>query len=269
MHKIYIKLYQQKVFGLKDLKGMYKGYQQRKNAVQYLLKKGLIKRIHPGLYCIVPLDSPNFQPHPLQIAMFIFKKDIYFTGRTALYLHHLIPRLPQEITLTGTRYMVKKTGRYMIICRPERQKKPQGIVERPLYVPPHQVLPLETTDLERTFIDTVAEMRTDSDVEETITLFKKTPLQASKMLEYLKKYKNKALIAKCGFFMEFKKAPKEGLDKFRKELSKRTNYLIQKRTWPLGETFKYVKQWRLMVPENVALLLKMPSKPVQEDKLTQ
>ncbi|MFH1173973.1 MAG: hypothetical protein V1725_02485 [archaeon] len=253
MDKKLITIYQKRIFTLDDLK--HKSYAQKKNAIQRYKKQGLIKVIKPGLYYILPLDDPNYSPSPIHVAS-LLTKNAYFKGKAALFLHHLghIPKAPDAIELAAKARHTFKLGKYIIKTKPSKLGD-LGVIEKPIYIPPHQVISILFTDLERTFLEVIRTIKTIPALDSFLVLLPKMPLNPVKVLEYLKKYKKKVLYAKAGLLLDIlsKSRPisEEQLTPIRKGVPKKTYYLVSRGRWQLTNKFKYVRKWNLMVPSTV------------------
>ncbi len=251
MNKIYKSFYQQRVFTLKEAFELTKNYQVAKNEIQRLKHKGLIKRILPGIYHIVPMDYTLYAPEPLLIASKLEKKS-FFSLFSALHIHDLAES--KEIFISCRKN--KKLRIYSTTYNLVRTKRFFGVEEKIIGNQKAKV-----SDIERTFIDCLDNIELFESLEEFARIMGNTKLNTKKLFEYLKRYGKKKLCNYAGYFLEklkgFMGIQDKELEKLQKLLGKKVYYLqirpktryskIRERF--AGAKHRYVKQWKLVVVE--------------------
>lgn len=251
MNKLYQKFYIQKVFTLDEANKIIKNRQVCKNTLTRLLKKGQIKRHMNNIYSIIPIDYPNFVPHPLHIATKL-RPDAIISCNSAL---NALGWTKDEIknVFIYSKHATKTriaTINYKII----KNKQNFG-TEKILYNTNYTTIELLTTDIERTIIDCI---RTRSLKLEELMLILKNPkiqIDLSRIINYLEKYKKPILYNKTGLILDatkaFNKLQEEDLEKIKKRLTKKIFYAREKGIKLIRPRYKYYRKWNMMIPENI------------------
>ena len=285
----------QKIFTIHDLLKEKKRHQQLKNLLSKAVKQKRVKRIWHGLYHIVPLDNPGWEPGVLDIAQYLcssLEGHLFF--RSSLELHGILnvkgkpADLGQEKTVwlrvkkKGTGIEQRKYGgtTYIIYRQQKKQLGLESLEIKDASGKTHSIL---TIDNEETFlecIDWIEEtLRQVKTAIEFIDLFRNARLDAGQVFDYLDKWDNKKMNAKTGLLLEllgFDQSHAKRLDKLAKALSKKPYYFRQPHKRYIGlakEHFKHIQKWNLMVPNSLFSLYeleqKRPRTPEQEAALVQ
>lgn len=252
MNKLYQKMYTQKVFTLNEANKIIKNRQVCKNTLTRLTHQKLIKRLRNNIYSIVPLDNPEFEPNPLQIASKL-RPDAIISCNSALYALgwlkeeeiknvFIYSKHPSKIRIGRTTYKIIKNRQTFGTIKIEYQLS-------------YTKLELIVTDLERTLIDCA---RTRSlRIEQLISILKnpKIHIDISKIVRYLEKYKKPILYNKIGLILDatksFTKLQEEDFENIRKKLSKKIFYAREKELKLVRPRYKYHNKWNIMIPENL------------------
>lgn len=218
------------------------------------MEKKYVKRIKSALYAVVPYEvapdtKDKFQPEPKLIAT-KFVTPYFLSHHSALELHGIANSVFFNIYISSTKQF-KKLSYQDYVYIPITTKHIFGVQELNYYG-----IKVKVTDLERTFLDCARQLKYAGGIEEFIkSLMSATHFNHEKLWLYLKKFDEKSLYAKAGYFLELLKeelgVPEKVIKKLRKKRGKKVYYLEKK-----GKQ-KYVKKWNLMVPANIKELMKV------------
>ncbi|RJQ16845.1 hypothetical protein C4573_02155 [Candidatus Woesearchaeota archaeon] len=240
MLKVYKLLYNQRVFTLTDVKAITKNYQVAKNTIQRLLAKNYIKRIHKGLYHIVPFGDEQYVPDPILVASRLRKK-YYFSLVTALQIHDLAESqniyiasdVNKKLRIYNRDYYIYKTKSFF------------GVEER---VIGNQKV--KVSDMERTFLDCLLHLELLGGLDNFLAIGKDATVNQSKLVDYIKNYRLKKLYSLAGYALEQLQADEKTLEKLEKKLGKKVYYIEKKSRYAqLVDRFKkpkLIKRWNLI-----------------------
>lgn len=249
-------MYVQKIFTLDEASKVVKNRQVCKNNMTRLVHARLVKRLRNNLYFIMPLDNPAFEPDMIHIATKL-RDDAVICCNSALQVHGMIKDDIKNVFLYSKSPSKVRiaTVNYKIIA-----SKHNFGISNIAYKTPYMAIDIKVTDIERTIIDC---LRTRSlKVDELIPILKnpKIQLDASRIINYLDKYKKPILYNKTGLVLEaskfYNKLSDEDLDKIRKKLSKKIFYSKEKGIKLIRPRYKYNAKWNIMIPENVYEMVK-------------
>lgn len=250
MNKLYVKLYQKKIFTLRDACRIIKNYQVCKNTLRRLISKNLIKRIRNTIYYILPLDNPGFYPDKLEIGSLI-RNDGIICCNTALYAYKLIN--PEDTIYIYSKYastITIKETKYKIM----QNRHNLGIDEID-YATGYSQIKLKLTDIERTIIDCLKSRTLKTHDLIMILRTGKVELNIKKIAKYLDKYEMPILYNKTGLVLELSKdalkLKDEDLTALSKKLTKKIFYLKERGLRLIKPKYKYYSKWNIMIPENI------------------
>ena len=248
--KLYKALYASRVFTTKDVKKLVKP-QKAFTYIHRLSKKGYFKKIKKGLYAIVPYevapDTKNkYQPEPKLIAIKLITP-YFLSHHSALELHGIANSVFSQLFISSTKQF-KKFSYQSYAYTPIYTKHTFGITKKGYYG-----VNINVTDLERTFLDCIRQLKYVGGVEEFVkSVTSITHLNYKRLILYLQKFDEKSLYAKTGYFLGLLKdelhVPKKVIEELKGKVGKKTYYI--------GKG-KYVKEWNLIVPKNIDELMKV------------
>lgn len=252
--KLYKALYASRIFNTKDVKKYIKKPQKAFFYTHKLLKKGYIKKIKKGLYAIVPYevapDTKNkYQPEPKLIATKLVRP-YFLSHHSALELHGIASSVFFQVYISSFKQF-KKLSYQGFTYIPVYTKHTFGITKTKYYG-----VDINVTDLERTFLDCIRQLKYAGGIEEFIkSIMSLSHLNYKKLMFYLKKFNEKSLYIKTGYFLGLLKeemhVPKHIIEKLKKKVGKKKYYIEKK-----GKQ-KYVRGWNLIVPKNIKELMKV------------
>ena len=254
MHTLYKEFYKQRVFTIDEANKIIKNYQVCRNTIHRLIKEGYIKRIKSGLYNIVPLDEPGFEPNQIHIAT---KLQGIISHNTALHLHKIHKKEPTIYILTQSS---KKMRIKDITHKKIKTKQNIGIINLE-YQTGYNTITIRITDLERSILDVV--WTKTIRLEDLIAIIKgyknttqkKLEINSNKLISYIEKYKKPILYNKIGLLLDITKdsiiIQEEDLEKIRKKLGKKIYYYKDSKVSLIRPRYKYNKQWNIMIPEQI------------------
>jgi len=255
MNKIFIGMYQNKLFTLSEANKIIKDYQVCRNNIDRLVKQKLIIRLKAGIYYIKPLDNPEFYPDPIHIASKL-RPDAVICANSALRVmklssatesvYYICAKHPSKLRIDKNTYKIIKNFNFGI--------------EKIEYMTAYGKVDLKITDIERTFLDCI---RTRSvKAEELINILRNKPIALSikKIQTYLEKYDMPILYNKTGMILDVckqnLKIDDQELDKIRKKLSKKIYYYKERGIKLIRPRYRYYKEWNIMIPEHQYELIK-------------
>lgn len=248
MDTIYRTFYKQRVFSMDEVRRLYKNYQVAKNALQRLLKQQQIRKIKAGLYCIIPIDDPNYLPDGILMGSRLRKK-YFLSHMTALQLRALYDSKTVHVSTT-------KAGEFHYYGKHFRFHNTRGFFG--IETIHHGPIKIQVSDRERTFLDCLDKPELFKDITDMLLAFQAGKLDVPKVLKYLRAYKKKKLWHYAGYALDMLQEAlhisDKDLEKIEKQLGKKIYYLVPKKTrvMRLRERLtrdrpRYVKRWRLMV----------------------
>ncbi len=223
------------------------------NLMNYIIK-GRVKSIRRGLYAVVPQgsNSENFKVDEILVTSRL-TKDAVLAFHTALevmgYSHSVLYRY-FYYTDTRKRKIHINNREYVSVQSPvkimNRSYKSMGVQEQM-----YHNLNVTLTDRERTFVDCLNKPDFAGGIEEVYRSIEKYPyLEFDKILEYLAILKSKVLYARVGFFLEQHRkqffVENDVLKSIKINMPASVVYFDPKR-----KNGKLMKEWNLIVPENV------------------
>lgn len=260
MNKIFVSMYQNRLFSLSDASKIVKNYQVRKNNINRLVKQGLISRLKGGLYFVKPLDNHDFYPDPIHIASKL-RPDAIICANTALRVLKLSnPNVPEPTIYISSKHASKsRIGKYTYKILSGQNFG----VDKIEYLTSYGRVDIKITDVERTIIDCIKTRSVRAD--ELINILRSKPLTVSfkKFQTYLEKYDMPILYSKVGLILELCKSnlkiDDSDIEKLRKKLSKKIYYYKERGIKLIRPRYKYFKEWNIMIPEQLFELSKSMS----------
>lgn len=250
-HKIYFGFYEGEVFKISEAYKIILNKKTVRQTIFRLKRKGFIRQIRRGLFAIVPAQmiGKEFSADRILVASRL-AEPYFLSHHTALEIYGVAQ------SYFGTAYI--STNKAM------KGLEFQGIsykfVTTKYFFGTERVLrggmKICASDTERTILDCIRAMEYAGGIEEIIKSISAFPaVNYKKLLKYLELFNEKSLFHRAGYiFGSLKRemnVPRWFLEKIRKNLGARAYYLIP------GRKGKYVKEWKVIVPKNVAEMMKI------------
>ena len=196
--KIYQNFLEQGIFTISEVTALIWDRQQASNQVNILKKRGYFLKIKPGLYAVVPHEriGKSYTPDKFLIATRLAKPYVV-SYHAALELHGIGHSLYHSVHVASP----KKFRRFTF----------QGITyvwvsSRDLFGLTSVIRaghPIQVTDLEKTIVDCVQKPAYAGGVGELFKSLEGVPyINYRRLLGYLEKIGQKALLAKVGYLLE-------------------------------------------------------------------
>ncbi len=255
MNKIYLEMYQNKLFTLAEAGKVIRNYQVCRNSINRLVKSKNITRLRSGLYYINPLDNEEFYPDPIHIASKL-RKEAVICANSALEVFKLLDKDDPTIYLSSNNPGKIRIDRntYRIL------KEPNFGIDKTAYATDYGTFTIKITDPERTILDCLKTRSIRG--EELIRILKqrKMPISMRKIINYLEKYNMPILYNKIGLILESCKQELKidlsDLEKIRRRLTKKINYFKEKDIKLIRPKYKYYKEWNIMIQEPLFEIVK-------------
>ena len=218
-----------------------------RSLVRNLVNKGIVSRLRPGLYIIVPFElgkEREYTGNPFLIAREIMNgKGYYLSHRTAMEIHGMItqPQLVVNVTVLKQRKHIKTHGiEFRFITK--YRKYFWGIND--YWVTKQEKV--KVSNLEKTIIDGLSEPQYCGGITEVAKGFwiRHDKMDINRLVGYALKTKMGHVIRRLGYLLElYKLGTSKNLDSLR---SKLTEFYV--RLDPqLPDEGKYLKKWRLQL----------------------
>ncbi len=249
-HKIYFDFYDQEIFRTEDA---YKIIDNKKTARQVLFRlknKGYIKQMKRGIYFTVPaqLVGKEYTPDRILIAS-IITMPYFLSHHTALEVHGVAQSF-FNITYISTNKILKPFDYQGITYKTVTTKYLFGAE-----MMTRGTAKIMVSDRERTTLDCIRNIGYAGGLEELIKSIAGFPsLDYNKLFDYLHKFSEDSLFHRTGFILDSIKdelnVPPWFLNRVKRSLGRRTYYLTK-------EKGKFVKDWNIIVPENIKERMKI------------
>ncbi len=238
--KHYEKLVELGCFSRSELVGMLGCDATAASTIREYLRKGYIERVRHDLYAVISLETKQPIYSRYQIGASLFPDacishhsalELYGYANQVFYKTYVATasRFP-DFEYNGVSYhrVVQKTDAHVVQSGGTR-----------------------TTDLERTVVDSIADLEKISGLEETLRCFSLIPsLDHTKLLEVLSLYRNGFLYQKCGYLLESLNfslgLPESFFSECRNHISGSKKYLMKDHN-----NFVWHEKWRLYAPSDI------------------
>lgn len=243
--KVYKVFLGKEVFAFEDVLNLGYSRMTAHQKIHQLYRQGLIGKIRPGKYYIIPLgaETEKYTPDRYKVGSLIVQP-YFFSHHSALDIH-------------GVAYYISNTV-YISSPKQFRAFSLEGISFKGILTTHmfgvEQVLrgnvKILTSDPERTFLDGLRRLDLVGGLEQFLKSVEGFPyLQPDKIIEYLQQFNEKSLYQRAGFVLESLKdaysLPVDFLEKLRTSVTPNVYYLepsVKK------GTSRFVKKWNLMIP---------------------
>ena len=243
-------LYEQskQIFRLKDVRDiLHTNKDYPRIFVGKLVSKGIVSRLKPGLYILVPFElgkEREYTGNPFLMAREIMNgKGYYLSHRTAMEIHGMItqPQLVVNVTVLKQRKHIKTHGiEFRFITK--YRKHFWGIND--YWVTKQEKV--KVSNLEKTIIDGLSEPQYCGGITEVAKGFwiRHRDMDINRLVEYAKKTGSGAVIRRLGYLLElYKIGTSKNLDSLRLLL---TEFYV--RLDPhLTDEGRYLRKWRLQL----------------------
>jgi len=240
---LYYELLKHPLFDMNTLMEYYSRVEGARSALKRLMKEGLVVKIRNNLYTCISGESMQPAASRFQIASSITPTS-YVSHHSAMELYGLADQVYYEVYVSSeTRFSDFDFGGYHYRYVPS--KVSDGIEFS------HLMGDIRITNLERTVIDCIRDMDRIAGLEETVSNISLAGrLSEKKLLQYLSDYDTQFLYQKTGFLLKGYQDALQISDDFfhicRDHIGHSRRYLTKDYVCR-----KYVKEWQLVVPENV------------------
>ncbi|MEA4922533.1 MAG: hypothetical protein VB031_04105 [Eubacteriaceae bacterium] len=240
---LYFELMQYPVFSIGTLKKYYDNEESARTALKRLIKRKRVQRIRNNMYTCTSGEYASPIADRFQIASVITKTSVV-SHHTALEYYGAINQVFYEVYVSSeTKFNDFSFDGYTYECVPT--KISEGIEKIGLSGG------VRITDKERTIVDSIKDMGKISGIEEVDSAIPlMTGIDETKVLKYLKAYKNKSLYQKVGFMLfQYRKIlhlSEYFFDECRFNIGKNKAYLSVD-----SHENVYSNEWRLMVPKEM------------------
>ncbi|NLY70656.1 MAG: hypothetical protein GX076_03090 [Clostridiales bacterium] len=241
---IYIEMSKYPVFSIEDVNKHTKNQKTAYSQINYLMKKGLIKKVRKNIYSVVNPATGQIIANRYQIACAI-TNTAYLSHYSAFEFYGLTNQVFYEVYVSSeTKFnnfeYDKVTYKYVA----SRMK--EGVVNA------KNTTGVRITDLERTVIDSIHDFNKIGGFEELLNCLDSVHyLDDSKLIKYLNIYNTQGLYQKVGFLLNnYRKEmqlSKEFIAYCKSKIGKSTRYLVNEQKG----TSSYNSEWRLMVPKSL------------------
>lgn len=250
--KVYQNFLEQGIFTINEVITLIGDRQQASNQVNTLRKRGYLLKIKAGLYAVVPHEriGKSYTPDKFLIASRL-TTPYAISYHAALELHAIAhslyhsvhvasPRKFRRFTFQGVTYMWVSSADLLGVTSVIRAGHP-----------------IQVTDLERTILDCLQKPVYSGGVEELFRSLEGAPyINYHRLLDYVEKIGQKALLAKVGYlletFQERWRVPAPVVDELASRVSAVKYYFPQR--LPRGQG-KLLARWNLVVPRAMDRLL--------------
>jgi len=241
-YKDFLKL---EVFTFKEAQQVVGSVENTKAILNSYVKKGLLKKVRRGLYCVVNLDNEK-APADRYLIGSKLNEEAYLAYHTAFEVHGLSHQVSfvvfvaskkkiSDFTFEGVTYKYVGPGITEGVIRYRFNKE------------------VKITDLERTVADSINRLDYSGGPHELDEILKICPvLDENKLLKYLEAYDKNILYKKAGYFLERHQQTLNVDDSLLNLLEKRAgemkSYLCREATRGGG---MLKKRWGLIVPKTL------------------
>ncbi|MCK4909066.1 MAG: type IV toxin-antitoxin system AbiEi family antitoxin domain-containing protein [Planctomycetes bacterium] len=242
--RIYQVLHAKSVFTTQDAVEVVKNYNLAALQLHLLVKKGYLQKVRRGLYAIVPVEfiGRSYQPDKFIVASRL-TTPYTLSHYTAMELHG-----PGQAVLN----QVYTSSPNRLLPFSHQGLEFKGVLTRDLFgvtALNHEGHTIHVTDTERTILDCLRQPNYAGGIVELIhSLERLARIDVARLLEYLKKFNEKALYAKAGFvlklFAYYWKVKPEMLRGIKKNIGTTKYYFPRQLTRGTG---KLVTDWNLIV----------------------
>lgn len=254
--KLYREFYEKRVFTLEDAIPYFPDAQQARNAIHYMKKKGYLKQIKAGLYCIIPFEfqgKPDYSPDVILIGSHIVEP-YFFSHLTALHIYGLVDIPLHRIVITSPKRFRRFTFGERIF---------QNVFTSDFFGfkthPYKENLEVYVSDLERTFLDCLNRFELAGGMVRFFrAMYSFGFINYLLLMEYLDKLKNKTLVAKVGFTLDYLSGrwdvPQEIINDLKKMISGETIYYLDRN---IAKGFGELnKDWNIIIPKSFRELVR-------------
>lgn len=253
MEQTYFKLLSQgkHVFGIDDIKKLGYKYGYAKKLASGLHKKGLVKKVKKGKYCLSKpqrIGLAESYADPYLVAAQIFGRKSYFAYLSAWDLYGKLTQVPFVIyVVTEKQYRPIEIENLKIIPIKIISRKIFGLKEIN-----YKDTLIKITEIEKTIVDSFEKPHLVGGVEQLIELLDDLvidyKLNFDKLLRYLKRIKSHSAAHRLGYVFAVHRrdwgSPDSFLKKVEKLIQKGRYYLLDPKGSKRG---KKIKKWAIII----------------------
>ena len=238
--KHYEKLVGLGCFSRSELAGMLGCDATAASTIREYLRKGYVERVRHDLYAVISLETKQPVCSRYKIGASLFP-DACISHHSALELYGYANQVFYE-TYVATTSRFPDFEYNGVSYHRVAQKTDAHIV---------QIGGVHATDLERTVVDSIADLEKIGGLEETLRCFSLIPsLDHAKLLDVLALYRNGFLYQKCGYIFEALNSslglPDSFFSECRKHISNSKRYLMKSR-----DGIVWHDKWKLYAPDSI------------------
>lgn len=219
-------------------------------ALRRLQRDGILSKVEEGrrgVYLVSEKDAAAFTKDPIEAIQAVYGPDAPLAYGTALFLHGLsrYGRLSEHYVIGSEKQRAKTFGDSIVRFIKSPLPEEIGLVTQK-----YGKRSVRLTDLERTLIDCIHRPKYAQGWENVAhALHMAKPVSGSRIIEYVKLYRNPSLVARVGFILEHFAKTWRVADE---ELDSLREYLPRTRVG-FDRSFrgKLHKRWNLIAPEDI------------------
>ena len=241
---LYSKLLRLHCFTHKDIEDLTGSAKKADNEIFSLKQKGLVRSIRKNLYTAVSLSDKSSVAEPFEIASKI-NEGSFLSHHSAFEYYGLANQVYYDVYVSTA----KRFSRFDFEGRTYKPMITQNIfgVENKRH--------LKVTDIERTALDSIKDMKKIGGFEETVSCLSLiSEFNENKLCEYLSFYKNQFLYQKSGFIFSLLsniKLSEVFFDTCKKYKGQSVRYLEGKQ-----KDMIFNKEWNLCIPNKYDEIIK-------------